>query len=170
MTLLALRYMGDGEFRAIHPKLADRQLVCGEVLRWEPVDDRSDASHRHLFAIIAEAWQSLPEEMADELPNPEALRKYATIKAGYCHRQSIACANNGEALNLAAAIRRMEEFSIVEIAGKVVTIWSARTLKRKRGENGGMDKREFQACKDAILHVLAQLIGTDVSTLSKEAA
>lgn len=168
--MIPLRYMGDGEFRAMHPGRCDRDLVIGEVKNWQIVDDeRSMRSHNHYFALIAEAWSNLPERLADDLPNPEALRKYALIKSGYCTVDKVVCASNREAVRLAAFLGGGEEYRIVEVSERLVTIWTARSQKMKRSGNGGMGKTEFQESKDAVLHVISELLGTDVTTLRSAA-
>jgi hypothetical protein len=62
-----------------------RYTARGEIITVEEVKERSAKSHRHYFAVINEAWQNLPEDLADEFPNAEALRKRALIKNGLCH-------------------------------------------------------------------------------------
>lgn len=165
MSLLALRYCGAGEFQAIHPGLADKLLVTGEVKAWEIVEPRSGKSHRHYFSVINEAWQNLPEHLVDEFPNPEALRKFALIKAGYSRKAEIVCANNGEAVKLAGHAREGDEYCVVVIEGKLVKIWRAKSQSVK-----SMGKQEFQESKDAALHVISVLIGTDAATLERSQA
>jgi hypothetical protein len=174
--MLALRYMGDGEFRAFYPKLADRKYVVGEVLHWEVVEDdnRSSESHRQFFGLIARSWTNLPEHLVDELPNPEALRKFALIKCGYCFVDKHVMANNQAAIDLVSSMRRSdrdrEEYRIIAVEGRIVTVWEARSCKFKKGDNGGMGRREFQEMKEKVLTFVSQLIGTDVMSLKRSEA
>jgi len=160
--VLPMRYEGDGIFRCLHPKRVT--LAVGEVHGWQMAEHRSKASHDHFFACVNEAWKSLPEEMADDFPSPEHLRKWSLIKAGFCSETRIACANNSEAMALATKAKAMDRYSLVAIDGKVVTIWTADSQRRD-----AMGRKLFQEAKERALHVISQLIGTDAATL-KEAA
>lgn len=159
---LPMRYEGDGLFRCLHPKRV-KQAV-GDVHGWQMAEHRSKASHDHFFACVNEAWKSLPEDMADDFPSPEHLRKWALIKAGFCSETRIACANNSEAMTLATKAKAMDKYSIVAIDGKLVTIWTADSQRKD-----AMGRQAFQEAKERALHIISELIGTDAATL-KEAA
>ena len=159
---LPMRYEGNGLFRCLHPRRV--KVEIGAVNGWQMAEHRSKSSHDHFFAVINEAWKSLPEDMADDFPNPEHLRKWALIKAGFCSETRIVCANNTEAMSLATKAKAMDKYSIVAIDGKAVTIWTADSQRRD-----AMGRKLFQEAKDRALHVISELIGTDVTTL-KEAA
>lgn len=159
---LPMRYEGDGLFRCLHPKRV--KLAVGEVHGWQMAEHRSKASHDHFFACVNEAWKSLPEDMADDFPNPETLRKWALIKAGFCSETKIICANNSEAMTLATKAKAMDRYSIVAIDGKAVTIWTADSQRKD-----AMGRAAFQEAKERALHIISQLIGTDAATL-KDAA
>jgi hypothetical protein len=160
--VLPMRYMGDGMFRCLHPKRI--KLDPGAVHGWQMAEHRSKASHDHFFACVNEAWKSLPEDMADDFPSPEHLRKWALIKAGFCSETRVVCANNGEAMTLATKAKAMDKFAIVAIEGKAVTIWTADSQRRD-----AMGRAAFQEAKERALHFISLLIGTDAATL-KEAA
>lgn len=159
---LPMRYEGDGLFRCLHPKRV--KLAVGEVHGWQMAEHRSKASHDHFFACVNEAWKSLPEDMADDFPSPEHLRKWSLIKAGFCSETRIACANNSEAMSLATKAKAMDKYSIVNLDGKVVTIWTADSQRKD-----AMGRKLFQEAKERALDIISQLIGTDAATL-KEAA
>lgn len=163
MTTLALRYLGAGEFRALHPGLADKALVIGEVSRWEIASERSPESHRHLFAVIAEAHDNLPERLAEEFPSPEALRKWALIEAGHCTVTALAFANNQEAIRAAALMRELDAYAQIGVNDKAVVVRRAKSIAYMAVRK----KKEFQALKDKVFAVLSQLVGADVA---KEAA
>lgn len=156
--VLPMRYEGEGVFRCLHPKRI--KLQPGEVHGWQMAEHRSKASHDHFFACVNEAWKSLPEAMADDFPSPEHLRKWALIKAGFCSETRIVCANNSEALSLAAKAKTMDKFSIVAIDGKTVTIWTADSQRKD-----AMGRQRFQEAKTRALDIISQLIGTDAATL-----
>jgi len=155
---LPLRYEGNGIFRCLHPKRL--KLDVGEVHGWQMAEHRSAKSHDHFFACVNEAWKSLPEELADDFPSPEHLRKWSLIKAGFCSETRIVCANNGEAMTLAAKAKAMDKYAVIAIDGKAVTIWTADSQRKD-----AMGRQQFQEAKDKALHIISQLIGTDAATL-----
>lgn len=165
MTPLALRYMGDGEFRAMHPRLADKALVVGEVLRWEPVAERSAESHRHLFALIADMWANLPDRLAEELPNPEALRKWALCEIGHCTITTLAFPNNQEAMRAAVLLRELDSYVQIGVNDKAVVVKRAKSIAYMAVRQ----KKEFQEIKDKVLHVISELIGADITELKESA-
>lgn len=156
--VLPMRYEGGGVFRCLHPKRI--KLDPGEVHGWAMAEHRSKASHDHFFACINEAWKNLPEDMADDFPSPEHLRKWALIKAGFCSETRIVCANNSEAMTLATKAKAMDKFAIVAIDGKTVTIWTADSQRKD-----AMGRQRFQEAKEKALHIISQLIGTDAAAL-----
>ena len=161
--LLPLRYEGNGVFRCLRPKRVT--IAAGEVHPWQMMEERSAASHRHFFAMINEAWKNLPEDMMDELPSPEHLRKWALIKAGFCTKTQVVCANNSEAIRLMATAKALDKYSIAALSGKTVTIWTADSQRRD-----AMSRKEFQEAKERAIHIISELIGTDAATLGKMAA
>jgi hypothetical protein len=165
--VLALRYLGAGEFQAVHPALADKQLVIGEVRRWDIIVERSAASHAHYFAAVNDAWLNLPSHLSIEFPSSEHLRKWALIKSGYCIIDKVVCASAKEAIRSMVTIRRLsDDYVIFERAGRVLTIYRAKSQSLKAMGT----KKEFQESKDKVLDVLSELIGTDAGTLKRQAA
>lgn len=165
-----LRYEGNGMFRCLRPNRIS--LQPGEVHGWQMAEARSKASHDHFFVCINQAWKNLPEDLGDEFPSPEHLRKWALIKSGFCTRTTILCANAEEAAKLAAKTAQMDRYSLVEIAEdssplkrrRVVTIWTADSQRKDE-----MGRKIFQEAKDRALHVVSELLGTDITTLKQEA-
>jgi 5-methylcytosine-specific restriction endonuclease McrA len=157
--------MGAGEFRAPHSfaeKQCDRDLVIGEIQRWELALDRNEKSHDHYFALVHQAWLNLPEQYAMEFPNETSLRKFALIKTGYCKTHKMVTINNAEATKQAAFMQSLEEYSICEVTGNVVTVWTADSQKYR-----AMGKKLFQKSKDDVLTFLSQFIGSDVAALKQ---
>jgi hypothetical protein len=159
---LPMLYEGNGLFRCLHPKRV--KLDVGEVHGWQMAEHRSKASHDHFFACVNSAWKNLPEELADDFPSPESLRKWALIKAGFCSETRIACANNNEAMTLATKAKAMDKYSIVAIDGKAVTIWTADSQRRD-----AMGRQAFQEAKERALHIISNLLGTDITILQEAA-
>lgn len=160
--VLPMRYEGNGVFRCLHPKRIS--IDVGSVNGWQMAEHRSAKSHDHFFACVNEAWKSLPENMADDFPSPEHLRKWALIKAGFCSETRIVCANNAEAMTLAAKAKAMDKFSLVAIDGKLVTIWTADSQRKD-----AMGRQAFQEAKDRALDEISKLIGTNAATLRSAA-
>ena len=150
---------------ALHPLpaftgRAAARFGIGEVVTLAPAESRSSPSHRHYFACVREAWVNLPEGQAERFPTEEHLRKYALIKAGYGDERSIVCTSPAEARRIAAFIRPIDDYSVVIVAGDVVTHITAKSQSVQV-----MGKAEFQASKDAVLAILAEMIGIDPTRL-----
>lgn len=164
MTGVPCRWDG----RALVPLRADlarAELVAGEIYIAVPPGGRSQASHNHYFAAVAEAWRNLPDAAAANMPTPEHLRKFALIKAGYRDIRSIVCASRAEALRLAAFIRPMDEYAVVTVSGAAVSVATAQSQSIR-----AMGKAEFEASKAAVLDVVAEMIGITVDDLSQNAS
>jgi hypothetical protein len=140
---------------------ADRAFVAGQVYPLESPDDRSDASHRHYFASVNEAWMNLPEGLAKRFPSAEHLRKWALIRAGYYDERSIVCASEAEAQRLGAFIKPLDDYAVVIARDSVVIVYTAKSQRAR-----AMDKQEFHRSKDAVLDIIAGLIGTSAGTLA----
>lgn len=163
----ALPFEWDGEAMKVRPgfqKQADRLFCIGETYRMAEVEERSDASHRHEFAWLREAWASLPENLAEHFPTPEHLRKRALIDAGYYHETIIDVGTSAGALRVASYARGEDEFAAVVVRGPVVVIRKAKSQSRR-----AMDKAEFQASKTAIMEIVAGILGVEVETLGQQA-
>lgn len=145
----------------------DEAFVIGQRYVLTEVLERSSASHRHFFALVREAWMNLPEADAQRFLNPDILRKHALIRAGYCDVTTTVCKFKTEAVRLAAAIQAaaemMDDYVIVTVSGKVVTSYRAKSQDMR-----SMDKPTFQASKDAVLGILAEMIGVDPATLNRQ--
>jgi hypothetical protein len=144
-------------------KRADGAFVVGQVYHMEPVEERTAKTHRHYFACINEAWQSLPADFAERFPTPDHLRKFALIKAGFADSRQIVAASRAEALRLAAFIRPMDEYAVVSVSGAVVTVWTAQSQSMR-----AMGKERFKASKDAVLAAIEDLLDLQPGTLGKQ--
>lgn len=161
-----IAFQWDGEvMKPLRPRDADREYVVGERYMMVPHYQRSQASHNHEFGWLNEAWMSLPEAMADDFPTAEHLRKYALIKAGYCDSHTITCASKAEALRVAAFIKPIDEFAIVAVTAATVTRYTAKSQSRK-----AMGAKDFQLSKEAIMDVVAKLIGVETKELAEAEA
>lgn len=144
----------DGEvFRPLHPRRADNYLTVGERYSLVQYEDRSAATHSHQFAWLHDAWQNLPEDIADQYPSPEHLRKRALIDAGFYDETIIDAGTNAAAIRVAAAIQAIDTFALVFVRKCFVIRRTAKSQSRR-----AMKKEEFQASKTAIMEVIDALV------------
>lgn len=158
---LMLRYEGDGNFApasSFWAGRADRDYVVGEVYKIAEHMDRSEISHRHEFASIAEMWKSLPEQFAHEpwAQTAEHLRKYALIRTRWCDTQTYTCGSRAEAERWAQNLRPLDEYSIVSVEGTTVYRFTAQSQSRR-----AMGKDRFQKSKTDIIEFIEDMIGVE---------
>lgn len=166
MTPLLMQWTGE----AMRPtsrfsRMADRQYVVGELYLIDAIEERSGKSHNHYFAIVNQAWVNLPEDIAERFSSSEHLRKFALIKAGFRDERSIVCASKAEALRVAGFVKPLDEYAVVTVLEAVVTVYTAKSQSAK-----AMGKAKFQESKEAVLGVLAGLIGVEPAALGRAAA
>ena len=143
---------------------ADQQFVIGQTYMMVEQNERSHKSHAHYFAVIREAWLNLPEYLKDRFPSEDHLRSYALIKSGFCNSHTLTLSDPEVAQTVAAAMRPLDEFAVIDVQGSAITIYTAKTQSRR-----GMDKDTFQKSKDAVLGVLADLIRVSPRDLAQNA-
>lgn len=129
--------------------------------------ERTDRSHKHYMACVTAAWRTLPENMANDYPTPNHLRKRALIKCKYYHLKSIVFDTPADANRAAAYIKPMDEFAVVLVEGKCVNHYTAKSQKYLRA--GGMGKEEFQKSKDDVLYCITEMIKVKKDELEKAA-
>ena len=151
--------------RPLRPAFAERFYVAGEIYRMEPREERSSVSHNHYFAALQEAFDNMPESMAEQFPTVEHLRKFALIKGGFCDTQDYTCGSNEEATRLAAFIRPIDTYAVVEARGDVVRVHRAQSQSVR-----AMDKQTFQRSKTTVLEIVSQLVGVSPSELQANTA
>lgn len=159
---------------AMHPErrmaeYCQREFGEGEIVTMLRHEDRSDASHRHYFAAIHEAWSNLPVPAeGDEEPmwskSPEHLRHWALIKAGYCDVNDLVCMNNDQANIIAAFVKSMNPYAIIVVKGDVIRRYIAKSQSIK-----AMNRQEFEESKRKVLDVIATLLDISRSRLEANA-
>jgi hypothetical protein len=164
MTPQPFRWAGDAMI-PLRPKMADALFVIGETYTLVEHLERSHASHNHFFASVAEGWKNLPESVGERFPTPDALRKWALIKAGYRDERSIVCASKAEATRVAAFIKPMDDFAVVVASEAVVIVYTAKSQSMK-----AMGKEAFQASKQSVLDIIGDLIGVAPAQLENAEA
>lgn len=161
-----LQFLWDGE--AMSPasgfwlRQANEHFVVGERYRMVEENDRSDVSHRHEFAWLREAWNSLPDALLDQYPSSEHLRKYGLIAKGHCTMTQHPCVSVAEAERLEATIRQyVDTYAIIRRRGNVVTVYEA-VSQSKRAMGGP----QFQQSKSDLMQFVGDLLGVDPDTLA----
>lgn len=166
---IPLRYEGDGDFRTTSrfwAGRADKDFVVGETYKLVEHHDRSANSHRHFFAVIAEAWSNLPDHCLEAYPTGEHLRKKALIWKGYRDERTIVAASAAEAQRVAAFVKPMDDFAVVTVKDAVVRVWTAKSQSTK-----AMGAKDFQASKSDVLDFVDDLLGVERGkTANSEAA
>lgn len=157
----------DGEsFRPLprFAKRCDGYFVVGETYSLVEHQERSHATHAHYFAMVNEAWRNLPEDQAERFPTAEHLRAWALIQAGFRDEETFVASSKAEASRIAAFIKPMDLYSVVIVKGNVVTRLKARSQSYR-----AMDRKMFADSKEKVLAILADLIGVNRETLSRNA-
>jgi len=149
----------------LHPRRADKTFVVGQRYSLVQHEERSSASHNHEFAWLKEAWQSLPEHLAERFPTSEHLRKWALIRAGYSDSHTIVCSSKAEAARVAAFIRPMDEFAVVIVQNATVTRYTAKSQSKK-----AMGAKEFYESKERIMEVVARMLNVEPQELPRARA
>ena len=165
MTDRPVQFQWDGE--AMVPAnrfwagVCDKQFVVGERYTLAEHHERSGNSHRHYFAEVKTAWDNLPEDQAERFPTPEHLRAYALIKTGWHDKADFVASSKAEALRMAAFLRPIDEYSIVLVKDNIVSRFTAKSQAYR-----AMNKKDFQASKDAVLDYVSGLCGISVEELN----
>lgn len=166
MSTTPITYTWDGDAMIPLANLArrcDQLFVVGERYRLEEVNERSMVSHAHEFAWLADAWKTLPEDLAALYPSPEHLRKRALIQAGFYNEEIIDVGTKAGALRVAAYVRGRDDFAYVVVRGTVVVVRTAKSQARK-----AMNRKEFQESKQAVLEIVSEMIGVSPQALAAE--
>ena len=144
----------------VRKSIADKTYVDGEAYRLGVIEERSQNSHNHFFACVADAWLNLSADQTERWPTREHLRKYCLIKAGFADERSIVCVSAAEAQRVAAFVKPMDTYALVTVSGTCVRVYTAKSQSRK-----AMGARDFQASKTAVLEIVSALIGVTTKQL-----
>lgn len=148
--------------RPLTPKIADKHFVIGCDYVLSEKRDRSDKSHSQFFACVQWAHDNLPEEIAEQLPDPEDLRAKALIATGYAETRQFVAKNNAEALNTAVHLSAYQGYRVISIHENIVT-----ELRAKSQSYKAMGADEFKASKEDVIEYCAAVIGVSVDELVK---
>lgn len=105
--MIRLRQIEPGLWRAAG--LADarscQEWPVGATVAFEPQKARSSAQERRWFGRIKRAWDNLDDDLRARFPDPEALRKWALIRAGWCENKDSVLETEEAALAYAAGLK-----------------------------------------------------------------
>lgn len=144
---------------------ANEHFVVGEQYRMVEHADRSVNSHNHFFATISDAHGSLPDEFLEIYPTPEHLRKKALIRKGWRDEREFVCDSKAAAERLAAFMKPLDDYAIIEARETVVRVWTARSQSKKAMPGKG----EFQRSKQDVLDFIDDLLGVERGDTAKAA-
>ena len=142
----------------------------GDVVFVEAEHPRSDKSHKHQFAEIAEAHRNLTEDILEQpwAANPETLRKHALIATGYCNSYTLDCGKEATARRVKAALVSAEAgkhgYALGQVRGPVVIVWTPESQSMR-----AMGGKRFQESKEAVLNWIASKIGVSPEQLRSNA-
>ena len=160
-TAPPVAFQWDGEvMKPLQTKRANAFYTVGERYIMVPVCHRSDATHKHEFAWLREAWMNLPEDLADQYPTTEHLRKRALIDCGFYDESITDCGTTAAALRVAATFRAIDDFSLVIVRGPYVIRRTAKSQSKR-----AMGAAEFQKSKTAIMDLIAGMVGVKPAEL-----
>jgi len=143
-------------------RLAERTFTSHATYRLIVAEESaSPETRRHFFACVREAWNNLPENLIDEYPSEEHLRKTALIRTGFCHHVHMILKNRAEAIRTAGQLQKTDEYAIIDLKDNVIDWFTA-----KSQADNAMGKREFARSKTAVFDWLSRLIGTPVEELA----
>lgn len=139
----------------------------GAVYRLAEVDERSQRSHAHFFAVLHDVWSSLPDHLVERFPTEEVLRKHALIVTGFFRERRFAMESPAAARRLAATLKPVdldEDYALISVNDCVVV--ERRPLSQSK--KGMPEKGQFNRSKQAVLEWISGLIGVSPDDLPKE--
>ena len=146
--------------------MAREAMDDGDIVIVSIDHPRSQATHRHQFAEINDAWRHLPESLHDApwAASAEALRKHALIVTGYADTYSIDCGAKATAERVRMALWAAETgrhgYAIASVRGPVIMVWTPQSQSMR-----AMGGKRFQESKTAVLDWIAGQIGVAASEL-----
>lgn len=145
---------GNAATARLHDELGE-----GEIAFVTLEHGRSDKTHNHQFAEIADMWRTLPEWMADQpfAASADAIRKHALIKTGFANVETIVADSAASAERIASYVgglaRQAHGYCIVKTEKRVVMVATPHSQSRK-----AMGAKRFQESKTAVLDWIGRLL------------
>jgi hypothetical protein len=164
-----LLYVWDGAAMTPMPhfrKLAGEAFKVGRLYRLAEAEPRSATSHRHYFAVINEAWLNMPETEREQWLTPDELRKWCLTFTGWRTIREYPARTETEAIRVMKYLQGDERYSRVEVDRETNIV---RQIIPMSQSEPAMSRTDFQKSKDDVFRVLAEKLGVDVDTLTREA-
>lgn len=120
--------------------------------------EHSDPLRRMFFASIRDIWQTLPDEIAPQYPSSESLRKAALCRAGWCDSVVMTCGDEKTAMKVAALVKHLDRYAIVDLSGTVVTTFTAKSISKR-----ACKKDDLSRVVEGALMWAHGLVGADAS-------
>lgn len=134
-----------------------------------PTRHRSDASHRHFFAVIAEAFKQWPSSAEFQPEDAEHLRSYLLVKAKHFDKLDVRC-KNSDAISL-----RMQLDAVIRsfCDGRPPLMhaypWGIRIFKPRSISYAAADRKVFNAVSETVFQLIEDALGVKVEDLKREA-
>lgn len=150
------------------------QFEPGKIYWLIEQHERSNESHGLYFAALKLGFENLPDDKRGMCPTVDDWRSFALIATDFYNTIVQVFDSPADAIagSIMAAMlaRRTEDFVITEVEGSILTVYVAKSQKTLRTDPiNGMDKKDFEASKQAVLEYTCTFIGMDVDTLMAEA-
>lgn len=152
--------------------LSERQYSMDDSHVLAPLEARSMKSHSHYFAALHDGFDNLPEGLAVNFPNEEALRAWLLIETGWCDQDLTHLTTEKEARDSAERTKRREPFCRIRVFESVDDeghpCWAVLVKRAMSQSTRTMGKESFQKSKTDVLEYLDVLIGVQPGTLAKK--
>jgi hypothetical protein len=144
-----------------------RKQACGDC-PYKP-QQRSQAAHNHLFAIITAAEKLWPADHPFQPEDAEHLRSYLLVKARHFDKLDVKC-KNADAIGL-----RMQLDAIIRAFcdGKPPLMhsysWGIRIFKPRSISYAAADRKVFNAVSETVFEILEVTLGVKIEDLRRDA-
>ena len=127
---------------------------CGCIISSDLMS--ADKMRQRFFAILRDIHRNLPPDLLHRFPNAEMLRKHALIAVGWCDVMTVLAGSESAAPGVAKALMVNSRFSIIDINGEVLTMYTARSMSRP-----ALLKKQFLKVSEKALHWIEDQTGID---------
>lgn len=172
-----ISYLWDGG--VMHPfgprqqRLADQQFVQGERYMLEEWQTRSDPEHARYFALLNEAWETMPELRNGRWASPDKMRKWALVEKGFCRTNNYPAATEKEARRFVSWQTReygaqADEIKIWIEKAKTGKGWLVYWQEAESQNYKEMSAARFRASVKAVFAAVSEELGVDLEALLEE--
>ncbi len=114
---IRMRHQGGGHWTVTSSYWAD---VCDRDYRTDEtcvahiIEERSMKEHNLYFACLNEAWNNLPENIANRFPTVTHMRKIGLIECGYYNERMIVLPDHESAKNVATFVGD-DQYAVISV-------------------------------------------------------